>query len=303
MKEGDSSCDVFGFLGGIWGNICVLFGDMFEFILCEQIEEVIDEYEGDLVFDEKGDLLFVECQMVCNLLSFGKCIVDDVGVLCVDIVVIFEIFIFVEFVVVFVDVLYSCLLVYCDSFDEVVGMIYIKDVFVLLVCGVLFFEIILGLICQLFYVFQFMGVFDLFVEMCSQCIYFVIVIDEYLGIEGFVMIEDLVEEIVGDIEDEIDDVVVFFFVQLDDGMWDVDVWVELEDVVEIIDLCFVVIDEDVDMIGGFVFVLVGYVLQLGEMLMYGSGWWIEVMVGDGWWVICLCLYLLIIEIEVGVMGK
>ena len=93
-------------------------------------------------------------------------------------------------------------------------------------------------------------------------------------------IEDLVEEIVGDIEDETDDAVVPLLVQLDDGMWDADARAELEDVAETIDPRLAEIDEDVDTIGGLAFMLAGHVPQPGEMLIHDSGWRIEVTEGD-----------------------
>lgn len=303
MKEGDSSRDASGSSGGIWGNIRALFGDTPEPTLREQIEEAIDEHEGDPAPDEKGDLSPVERQMVRNLLSFGKRTVDDVGVPRADIVAIPETSTFAELVAVLADAPHSRLPVYRDSLDEVVGMIHIKDAFALLARGAPFPETILGLIRQPLYVPQSMGVLDLLAEMRSQRIHLAIVIDEYSGTEGLVTIEDLVEEIVGDIEDETDDAVVPLLVQLDDGMWDADARAELEDVAETIDPRLAVIDEDVDTIGGLAFVLAGHVPQPGEMLMHGSGWRIEVTAGDGRRATRLRLHPPIIETEAGATGK
>ena len=276
MKEGDSSRES----GGIWGNIRALFGDAPEPTLREQIEEAIDDHEDDPAPDEKGDLSPVERQMVRNLLSFGKRTADDVGVPRADMIAIPETSTFAELVAVLADAPHSRLPVYRDSLDQVVGMIHIKDAFALLARGEPFPENIAGLIRQPLYVPQSMGVLDLLAEMRSQRIHLAIVIDEYSGTEGLVTIEDLVEEIVGDIEDETDDAVVPLLMLLENGMWDADARAELEDVAEAIDPALAEIDEDVDTIGGLAFMLAGHVPQPGEMLTHPSGWRIEITEGD-----------------------
>ena len=276
MKEGDSSRES----GGIWGNIRALFGDTPEPTLREQIEEAIDDHEDDPAPDEKGDLSPVERQMVRNLLSFGKRTADDVGVPRADMIAIPETSTFAELVAVLADAPHSRLPVYRDSLDQVVGMIHIKDAFALLARGEPFPENIAGLIRQPLYVPQSMGVLDLLAEMRSQRIHLAIVIDEYSGTEGLVTIEDLVEEIVGDIEDETDDAVVPLLMLLENGMWDADARAELEDVAEAIDPALAEIDEDVDTIGGLAFMLAGHVPQPGEMLTHPSGWRIEITEGD-----------------------
>jgi magnesium and cobalt transporter len=303
MKEGDSSRDAHSSGGGIWSTVRALFGDTAEPTLREQIEEAIDDHEGDPAPDEKGDLSPVERQMVRNLLSFGKRTVDDVGVPRADIVAIPENSSFAELVAVLADAPHSRLPVYRDSLDEVVGMIHIKDAFALLARGEPFPETILSLIRQPLYVPQSMGVLDLLAEMRSQRIHLAIVIDEYSGTEGLVTIEDLVEEIVGNIEDETDDAVVPLMVQLEDGMWEADARAELEDVAETIDPRLAEIDEDVDTIGGLAFVLAGHVPQPGEMLVHDSGWRIEVTAGDTRRATRLRLHPPIIAGEGGVAGK
>jgi CBS domain containing-hemolysin-like protein len=125
-----------------------------------------------------------------------------------------------------------------------------------------------------------MGVLDLLNEMKAKRVHLAIVIDEYSGTEGLVTIEDLIEEIVGDIEDETDDEVAPMIVALDDGLWDVDARAELEDVAEAVDARLAQIDEDVDTIGGLAFVLAGHVPQPGECLTHASGWRVEVTEGD-----------------------
>jgi magnesium and cobalt transporter len=276
MKEGDSRSE-HGLFGGLRA---FLFGGDREPTLRDQIADAIDEHEDDPAPDEKGDLSPVERQMVRNLLLFGERTVDDVGVPRADIVAVAESVTFEELVTEIAAAPHSRLPVYRGSLDSVIGMVHIKDVFAILARGGPFPESITPLIRQPLYVPQSMGVLDLLAEMRSQRVHLAIVIDEYSGTEGLVTIEDLVEEIVGDIEDETDDAAVPMLVPLDGGLWDADARAELEDVAAVVDPRLAEVDEDVDTLGGLAFVLAGEVPQPGTMLAHASGWRIEVTEGD-----------------------
>ncbi len=277
MKEGDSRAERSGLLGNLRA---ILFGGDREPTLRDQIAEAIDDHEDDPAPDSEGDLSPVERQMVKNLLDFGERTVDDVGVPRADMVAIPETLTFLELVATLADAPHSRLPVYRESLDSVVGMVHIKDAFAMLAGGPPYPDTIEPLIRQPLYVPQSMAILDLLQEMKAKRVHLAIVIDEYSGTEGLVTIEDLIEEIVGDIEDETDDTVAPMMVSLEDGMWDVDARAELEDVADAIDPRFDEIDEDVDTIGGLAFVLAGHVPQPGETLTHASGWQIEVTEGD-----------------------
>jgi len=98
-----------------------------------------------------------------------------------------------------------------------------------------------------------------------------IVLDEYFGTEGLVTIEDLIEEIVGDIEDEHDDAPEALIVPLDGGAWEADARAELEDIGDTIDPRLAEVDGDIDTIGGLAAVLAGHVPQKGECITHESG--------------------------------
>jgi CBS domain containing-hemolysin-like protein len=276
MKEGDSSRES----GGIWGTVKSLFSDPPEPSLREQIAEVIDDHEDDPAPDEKGDLSPVERDMVRNLLDFGPRTVDDVGVPRADIVAVPENASFTELVAAIAEAPHSRLPVYRDNLDQITGMVHIKDAFAILARGAPYPDDIASLIRQPLYVPQSMGVLDLLQEMKAKRVHLAIVIDEYSGTEGLVTIEDLIEEIVGDIEDETDDAAAPLLVPLDDGLWAVDARAELEDVATEIDVRLADVDEDVDTIGGLAFVLAGHVPQPGEVVTHASGWRLEVTEGD-----------------------
>jgi CBS domain containing-hemolysin-like protein len=116
--------------------------------------------------------------------------------------------------------------------------------------------------------------------MRSTRTHLAIVIDEYSGTEGLITIEDLVEEIVGDIEDEHDDAPVALLTPLGDGNWEADARAELDDVAKMIDPRLGDVDGDVDTLGGLAFVLAGHVPQIGEILTHACGWRLEIIAGD-----------------------
>jgi CBS domain containing-hemolysin-like protein len=266
--------------GRIWQGLrSLLFGDR-EPTLRDQIEGAIDEADEDGGKGAKGDLTPVERQMLRNLLHFGERTVGDVAVPRSDIIAVPESTSFKDLVAAFAEAEHSRLPVYRDSLDSVIGMVHIKDVFEVLASGRKPPAEIADLIREPLYVPTSRGVLDLLADMRTSRTHLAIVIDEYSGTDGLITIEDLVEEIVGEIEDEHDDEPEILLNPLDGGLWDCDARAELEDVAEEIDPRLAVLDEDVDTLGGLAFVLAGHVPQQGEILEHKSGWHIEVTEGD-----------------------
>jgi magnesium and cobalt transporter len=265
--------------GRIWQGLRgLLFGDR-DASLRNQIEEAIDDHEEDGDTNKKGDLSSVERQMLRNLLHFGERTAGDVAVPRSDIIAVPETIGFAELVNALAEAEHSRLPVYRDSLDTVTGMIHIKDVFRILASGKAPPATIAGLIRQPRYVPQSMGVLDLLADMRASQTHLAIVLDEYSGTDGLITIEDLVEEIVGDIEDEHDDAPAPMLISLEGGMWDADARAELEDVAQLIDPRLAEVDGDVDTLGGLAFVLAGHVPQVGEIVEHESGWRIEVTEG------------------------
>jgi CBS domain containing-hemolysin-like protein len=263
----------------LWRGLrALLFGEDSEPTLRDQIEEAIDEHEGGAT--SKGDLSPIERQMLRNLLHFGERTAGDVGVPRADIIAVPETISFAELVRTFHEAGHSRLPVYRENLDEVVGMVHVKDVFAVFATGTPPPATLEGLIRQPRYVPESMGVLDLLAEMRATRTHLAIVLDEYSGTEGLVTIEDIVEEIVGEIDDEHDEESRALLVPLDGGVWDADARAELEDVAEIIDPRLAEIEEDVDTLGGMASVLAGHVPQPGEIVLHDSGWRLEVTDGD-----------------------
>jgi magnesium and cobalt transporter len=264
----------------IWSRVKDLIFQDREPTLRDQIEDAIDEAEEEGEPESQGDLSGVERQMLRNLLHFGERTVGDVAVPRSDIIAVADTISFKELVAAFADAGHSRMPVFRESLDNVIGMIHIKDVFAIMASDAKTPSTIAPLIREPRYVPQSMGVLDLLAEMRSTRTHLAVVLDEYSGTDGIVTIEDLVEEIVGEIEDEHDDAPVAMLVPLDGGLWEADARAPLEDVGREIDPALTEVVEDVDTLGGLAFVLAGHVPQVGEILEHPSGWRIEVTEGD-----------------------
>jgi CBS domain containing-hemolysin-like protein len=265
--------------GRLWQGLrSLLFGENDEPTLRDQIEEVIEEHEDEV--PTKGDLSAIERQMVRNLLHLGERTVGDICVPRGEIIAIDETISFGDLVSMFAEAGHSRLPVYREKLDHVIGMVHVKDVFAILAAGTPPPTSLSGLIREPRYVPESMGVLDLLAEMRATRTHLAIVLDEYSGTEGLVTIEDLVEEIVGEIEDEHDDAPEALFFPIDGGCWEADARAELEDVADAIDAKLADIEEDVDTLGGLASVLAGHVPQPGEIVDHDSGWRLEIIDGD-----------------------
>lgn len=270
--------------GRLWRGLrSLLFGDDSEHSLRKELEEAIDEYDedDDGAKPANGDLTPLERQMLRNLLHFSEHTVDDVAVPRADMIAIEESASFDELVNLFAEAGHSRIPVYKESLDTIVGMIHIRDAFAILASTEPPPQSLSPLIRQPLYVPETMGVLDLLAEMRAKRTHLAIVLDEYSGTEGLVTIEDLVEEIVGDIEDEHDEEPEALLVPCDDGLWEADARAELDDVARDIDPALGNVEEDVDTLGGLAFVIAGHVPQPGEVLTHeDSGWRLEILDGD-----------------------
>lgn len=255
--------------------------------LREQLEEVIDEHEdenGAAASEDsngtRGDLSRVERQMLRNLLHFSEHDADDVAVPRGEIIAVDAEISWAELVAAFAEHGHSRMPVYRETLDDVIGMIHIKDVFPIIAKGTTPPEDWTTLMRQPLYVPQARGALDVLADMRAKRVHLAIVVDEFSGTDGLITIEDLVEEIVGEIEDEHDDAPQALIVPIGEGMWDCDARAELDDVAEMVDPRLAEVEEAVDTLGGLAFVLAEAVPPVGTVLTHSSGWRIEVTAGD-----------------------
>ena len=255
----------------------LIFGEDSEPTLREEIEEAIDEAEESLPV--AGDLSPAERQMLRNLLHFGEQTAGDIAVTRGDIVAVPDEISFDELVRAFADAGHSRLPVYGDSLDEVVGMVHIKDVFMASVDESRD-RSLAALMREPLFVPESMGVIELLARMRSQRVHLAIVVDEFGGTEGLVTIEDVVEEIVGEIEDEHDEAERGMLTMLDEGLWEADARLELEELAEAVDARLSSDEDEVDTLGGLMFLLAGHIPQKGECVTHPSGWKLEAVDSD-----------------------
>ena len=255
----------------------LIFGGESEPTLRDQIEEAIEEAEDSRPVE--GDLTPPERQMLKNLLQFGDHTAGDICVTRGDIIAVPASISFENLVLAFADAGHSRLPVYGTSLDEVVGMVHIKDVFIADVDKSRD-RAMSALMRDPLFVPESMGVIELLARMRSGRTHLAIVVDEFGGTEGLVTIEDVVEEIVGEIEDEHDEEDSNMLTLLDDGLWEADARLELDDLRESVDARLTAVDDEVDTVGGLAFLLAGHILAPGESVEHPSGWRIECVAAD-----------------------
>jgi CBS domain containing-hemolysin-like protein len=218
--------------------------------------------------------------MLLNILHFGEKNAGDVAVPRSDILAVPADTTFEALVAAFAEAGHSRMPVYEGGLDTVIGMIHVKDVFAVQTAGGPVPDDIRTLMRIPLYVPESMGVLDLLARMRAGRTHLAIVVDEFGGTEGLLTIEDIVEEIVGEIEDEHDEELPGLLTLAEDGSWDADGRAELVDVAEAVDARLGTVDEDVDTLGGLAFVLAGRVPEAGETLDHPSGWKLEVTDAD-----------------------
>jgi CBS domain containing-hemolysin-like protein len=248
----------------------------------ESLEEVIEESAR-----ENRDLTPQERIMLANLLKFGELKISDVMVPRPDIIAVEESTPIAELVKAFRDAQHSRLPVYRGTLDDPLGFIHIKDVLALaeqLPDGTLRWSgnSTSSIRRNLVFVPPSMPARDLLLKMQTTHIHLALVIDEYGGTDGLVSIEDLVEEIVGEIADEHDVDQGPGFRTAADGSFIADARMELEDLQEKtgIDLRVSDLEEEVDTLGGLAASLIGRLPQRGEIVPHPSGYELEILEAD-----------------------
>lgn len=224
-----------------------------QFITEEELRTMVD------VSEEEGVLEQVEREMIFNVFDFADAQVKDVMVQRVDIVAVDINDSYDQVLNIIQKEQFSRLPVYNQSIDDIVGILNVKD---LIIAGKSDKEFkVTDYMREPCYTFEFKKIQELFKEMKKTRNHMSVVLDEYGGTVGIVTIEDLIEEIVGDIEDEYDDFENEIEV-IKDNEYVVDASAKLDDVSELIGVDME--SEEFDSVGGLIIGELGRIPEVNE---------------------------------------
>ncbi|HYE46362.1 MAG TPA: hemolysin family protein [Caulobacter sp.] len=192
---------------------------------------------------------------------------------------------FEEVVARFVETEHSRLPVYRETLDDPVGVIHIKDIFRLLASGrkATTGALLRTLKRELLYVPESMPASTLLERMQARRVHLALVIDEHGGVSGLATLENLLEAVVGEIDDEHDEAQVSGVVARPGGVFEVDARADLEDLeaaLQVDRLAPEELEEDIDTVAGLVTALAGRVPEAGEVIAHPGGWSFEVTDAD-----------------------
>ena len=254
-----------------------LFGQRNGGDLRDTIGELIEQEEtGATQGPDAGD----EITLMRNILNLHGLTVYDVMVPRADIVAVDADTSLADLVGLMSKEAHSRIPVYRSTLDDIAGVVHIKDV---LACWSQDGETPLGDILRpVLFVAPSMPILELLLQMRVSRKHLALVVDEFGGIDGLVTIEDLVEEIVGEIEDEHDEDETPSLTRRADGGFDADARVTVEDFEQAAGAILTQAEreEDIDTLGGLVFFLAGRVPARGEIIRHGSGADFEVVDAD-----------------------
>ncbi|MCL2768122.1 MAG: hemolysin family protein [Synergistaceae bacterium] len=236
------------------------------FVTRDEIERMVSIGEESGVFEE------VERKMIHGVITFEETRAYEIMVPRTDMVAISKDEPVSDAIPIFIEMGHSRLPVYNEKPDSIVGILYVKDTLKYLTNGqndIIIEEIMR----EPMFVPDSIRTDDLFKLMKKERVHIAVVVDEYGGVAGIVTMEDIIEEIVGEIQDEYDQETPDIEPE-DEGIWRVNGLMSLEDLSEVLSYPFE--SEDAESLGGLVLSLAGKIPQDGEKFCYGD-WIIEVI--------------------------
>jgi CBS domain containing-hemolysin-like protein len=242
-------------------------------------EETRDALIAAAELDSETPITPQERFLIGNILSVHERSAADVMVPRIDIVALDGEQPFAEVVKCMVEHGHSRVPVYRESLDDVIGFVHVKDV--LAPVADRRPAKLSRLLRKVLYVAPSLPILDLLVQMRQARTHIAMVVDEFGGIDGLVTIEDLIEEIVGEIEDEHDVAEPPTLIERPDGTVIADARIPIEAIEEQHGLRLRLDEEEsVDTLGGLVFTLAGRVPKRGEVIVHPDGIEFEVLDAD-----------------------
>ena len=227
--------------------------------------------EGELrtymdVSKEEGVIEHEEHHIINNIFDFSDSIAEDIMIPRIDMTVVASTASYDEVLMLFRKTMYSRLPVYEDTPDNIIGMIHMKDLF--------FWKDetkfkIKKLMRDLHYTYEKKKTSDLLMEMRSKAMNLAIVLDEYGSAVGMITMEDLLEEIVGEIRDEYDDDEAMFIRKVNASTYLIDASRKLIDINDTLSLS--ITSEDYDTLGGIMIEKLDRLPEVNEIVTLDDG--------------------------------
>jgi len=260
----------------LWRRLLLMLrGRDSEETLRESIEELLEEHPGPESQAESA-----ERTLLRNVLEVGDLRVGEIRVPRADMIAVPADIEFAALVKVLIEAEHSRLPVYREVLDDVIGMVHIKDVLPYLVGREGF--ALDRILRRVLVVPPSKIVLDLLREMRNTRVHMAVVVDEYGGVDGLVTIEDLVEQIVGEIDDEHDEQDGLHLVERGPGVYEAHGRCAVEDLERKFQLRLINPDDNdpVDTLGGLIVGQLGRVPMRGEVVEHPAGLVFEVTDAD-----------------------
>ena len=230
--------------------------------LRESIQGAIEESSKN--GHDNSNLSYKEKTILENILTINKLKASDIMVPRAEIISASYQSNYDDLIVIINKESHSRIPIYRKDLDDVIGMVHIKDLIKFISSNSKEQFQIKDIIKDILFVPPSMPVLNILLKMQSTKLHMALVIDEHGGTDGLVTIEDLVEEIVGEIQDEHDNEEVIDFKKIDDKTFVADAKMEVSDFIKRTNMDFN--SDKVDTLGGYVFSLINRVPHKGEII-------------------------------------
>ncbi len=234
------------------------------------VNKVITEGELKTIVNashEDGVIENEEKNMITNVVDFGNSHVKDIMIPRVDVCLLSIDAAFQDIVDAYSEEQFTRIPVYEDTKDNIVGIINIKDLFYYIATNDPSNLSIKDIMREPYYTYEYQKTNDLLNDMKTNSISMAIVLDEYGVAAGVITIEDLLEEIVGEINDEYD-IDSSSITELAKNIYQVDASTNIDDINDVLDTS--ISSDDYDSIGGHIIEILDHLPEVGEIAIDGN---------------------------------
>jgi magnesium and cobalt transporter len=237
----------------------------------ESVSELIREHDHDASVHKE------ERQILSNIVQFGDKLAEDIMIPRTDITAAASDISLNNLKELFLAENHARIPIYKNSIDEILGFVHIKDLFKVVTSKRKFN--MKEILREILFVPSSIKITDLLSKMKQSKFHMAIILDEYGGTDGLVTIEDILEEIVGEINDEYDESAPEEHIKKDGENYLIEAKALVEAVEKLIGI-FAEKDPDYDTFGGFIITKLGRIPAVGEILEIIPNYQIEVLAAD-----------------------